>query len=98
MDKLKKYQRYCWQHYEKKIGLLENYSYLYGNPIEVHVPIETARNGFMIVGAYPTAHFQTIGPVRDVPVADHLYPFSCEKYFDGTRVRTVNSGAELQRT
>ncbi len=49
----------------------------------------------MIVGAYPTAHFHTINGIADVPVADHLYPFSSEKYFDGSRVRPVKSGEEL---
>jgi len=76
--------------------LPENYAYLYGNPVKVHVPVDTATNGLMIVGAYPTAHFNTIDGVADVPVSDHLYPFSSEKYFDGSRVRPVNSGKELE--
>jgi uracil-DNA glycosylase len=49
----------------------------------------------MIVGAYPTARFATIESIKDVPVGDVHYPFSDEVYFDGSRVRTVQSGQEL---
>ena len=54
----------------------------------------------MIVGAYPSAKFYTIetengSPVMDTPVADNDTPFSNESYFDGSRVRTIPSGKEL---
>jgi hypothetical protein len=52
--------------------------------------------GVCIVGAYPSARFATIGRERDVPVGDNCGPFSIECYFDGSRVRTVNSGKELE--
>ncbi len=97
MDKIRAYQKNCWLRYKKEVGLPEDYSYLYGNPVKVQVPVDRATNGLMIVGAYPTAHFHTIDGIADVPVADHLYPFSSEKYFDGSRVRTVNSGVELEK-
>jgi len=97
LDKIKAYQKDCWLRYKKAIGLPENYSYLYGNPVKVHVPVDTSTQGLMVVGAYPTAHFHTIDGVADVAVADHLYPFSSDKYFDGSRVRTVNSGVELEK-
>ncbi len=90
------YQKACWKSYQSDVGILEGYSYLYGNPVKVHVPMDTACNGIMIIGAYPTAHFNTIGSERDVPVGDHLYPFSSEKYFDGSSVREVDSGKELE--
>lgn len=70
--------------------------YLYGNPVKVHVPIDVATDGLMIVGAYPTAQFNTINSINDVPIADHLYPFSNDTYFDGTRSRQVKSGEELE--
>ena len=70
------FQRKVWKQYKKEVGLPENYAYLHGNPIKVHVPVDTAQNGLMIIGAYPTAHFNVIGSHRDVPVEDHLYPFS----------------------
>lgn len=96
MDEIKRYKQACWQNYKEKIGLPKNYTYLYGNPVKVHVPVETATDGFMLVGAYPTAHFNTIDGIPDVPVGDHLFPFSSEKYFDGSRVRSVDSGEELE--
>lgn len=90
------YQQKCWNNYKKDVGIPEDYCYLYGNPVKVHVPVDTACGGVMIIGAYPTAHFNVIGRERDVPVGDHLYPFSNEKYFDGSRVRVVDSGRELE--
>ena len=93
---IQEYQQRCWKQYKSDIGLPENYNYLYGNPVKVHVPVDVATGGLMIVGAYPTAQFNTIKSINDVPVADHLYPFSNDTYFDGSRVRQVKSGEELE--
>ena len=93
---IREYQQNCWKNYKTKIGLPENYNYIYGNPVKVHVPVDMATDGLMIVGAYPTAQFNTINGINDVPVADHLYPFSNDTYFDGSRVRQVKSGEELE--
>lgn len=90
------FQKRCWNTYKKEVGIPESYCYLNGNPVKVHVPVDTACGGIMIIGAYPTAHFNVIGRERDVPVGDHLYPFSNEKYFDGSRIRVVDSGRELE--
>lgn len=90
------YQRKVWKEYKQHVGLNDNYKYLYGNPVKVHVPIDTAKNGLMIIGAYPTAHFNVIDGIRDVPVEDHLYPFSNEEYFDGSSVNFVKSGKEIE--
>ncbi len=95
MDDIRKYQVDCFQNYKKDIGISESYTYLYGNPINVLVPVETAVNQFMIVGAYPSAKFFTINGITDTPVLDNDSPFSNETYFDGSRVRTVPSGKEL---
>jgi uracil-DNA glycosylase len=102
MKTIQEYQKCCWHTYKTAIDLPEDYSYLYGNPVKVHVPVETAENGIMIVGAYPTAHFQTIKTsagrlIRDVPVADHLSPFSSERYYDGSSIRELKSGVELEK-
>jgi len=95
-NEITEYQRLCWMTYKQKLGLDDSYTYLYGNPVKVHVPVDTATNDLMIIGAYPTAHFQTVKSIPDVPVEDHLYPFSSEKYFDGSSIRTVKSGEELE--
>lgn len=90
------FQQHCWKTYKEKLGISHNYRYLWGNPVKVHVPIDVACEGVMIIGAYPTAHFNVISSERDVPVEDHLYPFSNEVYFDGSRMREVDSGRELE--
>ena len=93
---IQNYQKKTWANYKKQIGLTDDYTYLYGNPIKVHVPIDTATDGLMIIGAYPTAHFNVIKSIRDVPVEDHLYPFSNKMYFDGSSVNCVKSGKEIE--
>jgi uracil-DNA glycosylase len=89
------YQKYCFKNYKETIGYPLKYTYLTGNPINVLVPIETTLNSVMIVGAYPSAKFYTINGVSDTPMADNDSPFSNESYFDGSRVRTIPSGKEL---
>ena len=96
---IQEYQQDCWKNYKTKIGIPQNYNYLYGNPVKVHVPVDVATGGLMIVGAYPTTQFNSIEDsqgkiILDVPVADHLFPFSNDKYFDGSR---VTSGCNLIR-
>jgi len=90
------YQKNCWKTYKNALNIVDDYKYLHGSPVKVHVPIDTACGNLMIIGAYPTAHFNKIDSERDVPVGDHLYPFSSEKYFDGSRVREVDSGREIE--
>ncbi len=92
---IQEYQRNCFHNYKKDIGYPDEYTYLFGNPINVLVPIETPKNKFMIVGAYPSAKFFTINGIPDTPIADNDSPFSNETYFDGSRVRTIPSGKEL---
>lgn len=89
------YQKYCFRNYKKAIEYPINYTYLNGTPINVLVPIETPLNKVMIVGAYPSAKFYTMNGIADTPMADNDSPFSNESYFDGSRVRTIPSGKEL---
>jgi len=93
--KVKNYQKNCYKNYKQTIGYPSEYSYLKGTPINALVPIETTLNNVMIVGAYPSAKFYTINGVSDTPMADNDSPFSNESYFDGSRVRTIPSGKEL---
>ena len=102
MDKkIRAYLKDTWFNYKISMRLPDPYTYLYGNPIKVHVPLDVATGGLMIVGAYPTAHFNTLkGPddklITKVPVEDHLYPFSNEMYFDGSGIDRVKSGQEIE--
>lgn len=93
--KVTNYQKNCFKNYKQTIGYPSEYFYLKGTPINVLVPIETTLNNIMIVGAYPSAKFYTINGVPDTPMADNDSPFSNESYFDGSRVRTIPSGKEL---
>ncbi|MFZ1292076.1 MAG: uracil-DNA glycosylase family protein [Melioribacteraceae bacterium] len=92
---IQEYQKDCFKNYKTEIGYDPKYKYLYGNPINVLVPIETETNKFMVVGAYPSAKFFTVNKILDTPLYDNDSPFSNESYFDGTRKRTIPSGKEL---
>ena len=50
-----------------------------------------------MIGAYPSARFQQIDGIRDVPVGDNLGPFESERWFDGVRVRKQRSAIELEK-
>lgn len=64
--------------------------------------MQTATGGLMIVGAYPSARFESRpsvsrpGRQRLVPIADNLHPFAKEEYFDGVRVRRLESGKGIR--
>ena len=97
------YQQKCYREYAHSIGLPEPYTYPDGNPIRPLPPVQTAVGGLMIVGAYPSARFES-RPSRNqprryrlVPVADNLQPFGYERYFGGLRVRTLESADGLQK-
>ena len=96
------YQQECYREYAQSIGLPEVYTYPDGNPIRPLPPIQTAVGGLMIVGAYPSARFESrksqdqTGRYRLIPVADNLQPFGYERYFDGVRVRTLESADGLR--
>lgn len=92
---IQQYQKDCFENYKSSIGYPVEYGYINGTPINVLVPIETELKKAMIVGAYPSAKFFTINGIADTPVADNDAPFSDESYFDGTRVRSIPSGKEL---
>lgn len=90
------YQQKCDSEYTGSIGLPEQHTYPDGSPIRPLPPIQTAVKGIMIVGAYPSARFES-RPSRErpsrrlIPVADNLQPFGYEQYFDGIRVSTLTS-------
>ena len=97
MNRIRDFQKRLFAAYKNDLSLPSTYEYIYGNPVQPVVPLDTSQGGVCIIGAYPSARFATIGAERDVPVGDNCGPFSTERYFDGTRVRTVNSGEELEQ-
>ena len=94
-DELNRLRRDIFENYILELPLPKPYSYLYGNPVRPVVPYETAKRGLMIIGAYPSARFESIGRHTSVPVSDNAAPFANEFYFDGRRFRTVPSSDEL---
>lgn len=97
---IRKYQQDCFRNYSSSIGLSQPYVYPRGNPIRPLPPIRIFTEGVFIVGAYPSARFEsakgkTSGKLRLIPIADNLEPFGDETYFDGTRVRVLESGLGL---
>lgn len=97
MSAVRSFQRRLHADYGNDLSLPQTYKYIYGNPVQPVVPLDTAQEGVCIIGAYPSAKFATIDSERDVPVGDNCGPFSTERYFDGSRVRTVASGEELEK-
>ena len=95
-EDIKDFQRRLYANYKHDLDLPQPYHYLYGNPVQPVVPLDVAQHSVLILGAYPSARFAAVAGERDVPLADNCGPFSTERYFDGQRVRTVNSGAALE--
>ena len=95
MNKVRKLQQSIYRDYAKQVGLSSRACYLHGNLVRPVVPLDVGLKGIFIVGAYPSARFELLGGVPDVPVADNLGPFQNERWFDGSRVREQPSAREL---
>ena len=96
MDEIQKLQQSCYQRYAEEVGLDPNACYIHGTPLRPVVPLDTGVGGVCIVGAYPSARFEFLNRVSDVPAADNLGPFESERWFDGNRVRKQPSTRELE--
>jgi len=92
---IQQYQKKCSKEYLKSIKFPKENSYLYGNPVQTVVPIETAIGKIMIIGPQPTAKVFFVDDIPDVPLYDATAPFSIEPYYDGNRVRSSYTGQEL---
>ena len=89
------YQKKCYKEYKNSIKFPNEPTYLYGNPVNTIVPIETAIGKIMVIGPYPAARLYFVDDIPDVPLYDGTSPFSIEPYFDGSRVRSSFTGLEL---
>lgn len=98
MNEIQEFQKALYSDYliDLKEILPENYKYFTGISVNPVVPLDIGRNGVMIIGAYPSAHFVTINGITDVPFSDNFYPFPNYKYFDRSRTRIIKSGVELE--
>jgi uracil-DNA glycosylase len=91
-------QQEMYRNYAKDLELNPpEASYLHGTPLRPVVPLDTATGGLFILGAYPSARFEVVKGITDVPVADISAPFENERWFDGSRVRRQPSADELNQ-
>ena len=96
MKDLQRLRKSIYGSYAEAIGLDPQARYVHGTPLRPVVPLDAARGGLFVIGAYPSARFHQIDGVRDVPVGDNLGPFESERWFDGARVREQPSAVELR--
>ncbi len=92
---IQQYQKKCSKEYLKSIKFPKENTYLYGNPVQAVLPIETAIGKIMIIGPQPAAKLYFVDDIPDVPLYDATAPFSIEPYHDGSRVRSSYTGQEL---
>ena len=90
-------QQAILREYAINVGLNPDAHYYGGARLRPVVPLDTAIGGTFILGAYPSARFESVGRQNDVPVGDNLGPFEPERYFDGNSVRTQKSADELKK-
>jgi len=96
VDPIRAFQRRLYSDYKDDLQLPQTYKYVYGNPVQPVVPLDTATGAIMIVGRHPETIYAYAGDERDVPVADVPRPFPSDIYFDGLRPRFHLSGAQLE--
>ncbi len=94
-DAISKLQKSIFRDCASSLGLSGEARYYGGARLRPVVPLDTAIGGYFILGAYPSAQFESVGGENDVPVGDNLGPFEPQRYFDGSRVRTQASADEL---
>jgi uracil-DNA glycosylase len=92
---IQQYQKKCSREYLQSIKFPDGTNYLYGNPVQTVLPIETAIGKIMIIGPQPAAKMFFVDDIPDVPLYDATAPFSIEPYYDGSRVRSSYTGQEL---
>jgi len=100
-EKIMKFQKSCFINYisylQKEIeGFPKPYLYPDGNPIRPVLPVQTAINKIMVVGAFPSARFEKRNNML-IPVGDNLSPFGPEKYFNGQKIMIQESAESLYK-
>jgi uracil-DNA glycosylase len=92
---ISQYQKKLFKEYLEDIKFPADTTYLYGNPVQTVIPIETAIGKIMVIGPQPAAKVYFVNDIPDVPLYDATAPFSIEPYYDGSRVRSSFTGQEL---
>jgi hypothetical protein len=98
---IRDFQKDCFLNYVDSLqkGMADfpkPYLYPDGNRIRPVLPVQTAVNKVMVVGAFPSARFEKRNN-KLIPIGDNLAPFGPEKYFDGQEVRIQESTDSLYK-
>ena len=95
---IQNFQQRLYTRYKQSLSCLPpTYNYLYGNPVQPLVPLNTESREVCIVGGAPPARVGAIGTEYDVPIGDSCGPFSPEPYFDGRRMRRSTALSLLEK-
>lgn len=90
------HKKYLPDIYEKIPEFPQPYIYPDGNPIRPIMPVQVTTNQLMIIGAFPSARFESRNG-KLIPIADNLAPFEPERYFDGSQTRIQESTDALEK-
>ena len=103
INSIREYQQKVFAEYSNLKGIPNPYTYPEGSLIRALPPIQTNSNGLMVIGAYPSARFEYRKAVdgtdkyRLIPIANIMQPFADEEYFDGLKVRKLESTVGLRK-
>ncbi|MGW8314420.1 MAG: uracil-DNA glycosylase family protein [Bacteroidales bacterium] len=90
------FHKKCFKEYQESIRFPKETTYLYGNPVQTVMPLQTAIGKLMVIGPHPAARLYFLDNIPDVPLYDSNAPFASEPYYDGSRVRNSLMGEELK--
>jgi hypothetical protein len=74
-DTAGKLQQVMFREYARSVGLSPDARYYGGARLRPVVPLDIAIGGYFVIGAYPSAQFESVEGENDVPVGDNLGPF-----------------------
>ena len=89
------YQKKCYRQYKESIGYPQERAFLYGNPVEVALPVDVVDNKAMVVGFHPLARTYDVEDQKDVPLYSVGFPFREEQYFDGKQLVSTPGRKDL---
>lgn len=92
---IQSYRKKCYKQYKESIGFPPERTFLYGNPVEVALPVEVPTQKAMVIGFHPLAKVYEVEGQKDVPLYSANFPFSDEQYFDGKQLVKTSARKDL---
>jgi len=74
---IQQYQKKCSREYLKSIKFPKENTFLYGNPVQTVLPIETAIGKIMVIGPLPAAKVYFVNDIPDVPLPGLPWKEAC---------------------